>query len=130
MDTIRRILLLIPGVIHLLPVSGVLGETRLAALYGVGVYESNLLILMQHRAVLLGILGLLLIAAAFRDELQRTAIIGGLLSTVSFVVIAVWVGNYNESLGRVFAADIIAILCLLFAAILPLLKRDEPVPDS
>ena len=123
MDTIRSILLLIPGVIHVLPVTGVLGGPRLAALYGVGIPEQNLLILMQHRAVLLGLLGLFLLLAAFRSSLQVPAIVAGLISTASFTLIAIASGDYNESLERVLIADILAIICLLVAGLSLISKK-------
>ena len=54
------ILLVIVGIIHLLPVSGVLGAERLSALYGLSFQEPNIAILMRHRAVLFGLLGVFL----------------------------------------------------------------------
>lgn len=120
MAAVRVVLLLIPGIIHLLPLSGVLGGQRLMALYGIEINDPNLLIMMQHRAVLFGILGLFLIISAVRSELQRPAIIAGLISTLSFIAIALWVGGYNELIQRVIVADVIAIACLLGAvAMLP-----------
>ena len=115
MAAVRAVLLLIPGIIHLLPLSGVLGSQRLMALYGIEITDPNLLIMMQHRAVLFGVLGLFLIISVFRSELQRPAIIAGLISTLSFIAIALWVGGYNELIQRVIVADVIAIACLLGA---------------
>lgn|GEM_PF-638682 len=120
MDAIRSILLLVPGVIHLLPITGVLGGPRLAALYGIGISDNNLLILMQHRAILLGILGLFLIVAAFRSALQPLAIAAGLISTLSYTALAAFNGQFNDSLQRVLYVDIFAIICLLIAAALVL----------
>lgn len=116
MAAVRVVLLLIPGIIHLLPLSGVLGGQRLMALYGIEINDPNLLIMMQHRAVLFGVLGLFLIISAFRSELQRLAIIAGLISALSFIAIALWVGGYNALIQRVIVADVIAIACLLGAA--------------
>ena len=116
MAAVRAVLLLIPGIIHLLPLSGVLGSQRLMALYGIEITDPNLLIMMQHRAVLFGILGLFLIISAFRSKLQQPAIIAGLISTLSFIAIALWVGEYNALIQRVLIADVIAIACLLGAA--------------
>lgn len=108
--------LTLAGIIHLLPIAGVLGGGRLTRLYGVAVDDPNLRILLQHRAVLFGLLGALLIAAAVRPELRAVALIGGLVSTVTFLVIAWGVGGYNPQVGRVVTADIVAVALLLVAA--------------
>ncbi len=116
-ETLRTVLLIVPAVIHLLPVPGVLGRSRLTALYGLPFDDPNLLILMQHRAVLFGLLGVFLLIAAFRPELQVMAIAAGLISAVSFIVIALAGGGYNEAIQRVLVADVVAIICLGAAGI-------------
>lgn len=108
--------LLIVGIIHLLPLSGVLGEERLTALYGLAFDEPNLAILMRHRAVLFGLLGLFLVFAAFRPPFRTVALIAGFVSVVSFLWLAWSVGGYNELIARVVVADIIALGCLLAGA--------------
>lgn len=57
MQKLITVLLIIVGTIHILPLSGVVGGARLASLYGMSFDEPNLAILMQHRAVLFGLLG-------------------------------------------------------------------------
>lgn len=106
-------MLLVVGVIHLLPLSGMLGSEQLAKLYGLSFSEPNLAILMRHRAVLFGLLGLLLVFAAFRPSFQSVAFIAGFVSVVSFLWIAWSVGDYNALVGRVFMADIVALICLI-----------------
>lgn len=108
-------LLIVAGVIHLLPLSGVLGAERLAALYGVAFQEPNLLLLMRSRAVLFGLLGGLLVYAAFRQPLQPIALTGGLLSVLAFLLLAWSTPGYNEALRRVVLADWLALICLLLA---------------
>src|SRR5690606_34719629 len=81
-------LLILVGIIHLLPLSGILGAERLAALYGIAVQGPDLEILMRHRAVLFGLLGSFMVYAAFKPPLQALAIAGGLVSVVSFIAIA------------------------------------------
>jgi len=110
-------MLIVVGVIHLLPLSGVLGSDRLAALYGISFNEPNLVILMRHRAVLFGLLGLFLIAAAFQPNLQTAAFIAGFISVISYLLLAWSVGDYNAQLGRVFTADIVALVCLVMGAV-------------
>lgn len=108
--------LLIVGVIHLLPLSGVLGAERLAVLYGLpgrAFDDPNLLILMRHRAVLFGLLGGFLLLAAFRPELQIIAFVAGLASVLSFLWLA-WTGApHNAQISRVVAADLVALVCLV-----------------
>jgi hypothetical protein len=119
-------MLAVVAVIHLLPLSGVLGAGRLAALYGLPFDEPNLAILMRHRAVLFGLLGVFLLLAAFRPAFQLVALVAGFVSVVSFLILAWSVGGYNAHLGRVFVADLVALLCLIVGAVAYcLLPRSE-----
>lgn len=103
----------VAGIIHLLPLAGVLGSDRLASLYGLPFNEPNLEILMRHRAVLFGLLGVFLVFAAFKPAYQTAAYVAGLVSVVSFLYLAWSVGGYNELIGRVLKADIVALVCLV-----------------
>ncbi len=108
--------LIVAGVIHLLPLSGLAGAERLAGLYGVAIEDSNLAILMRHRAILFGMLGALLVYAAFRADLQPLALAAGFVSAGSFLAIALATGDLNEALERVLIADVVALACLVAAA--------------
>lgn len=121
MEKLVSALLIVVGVIHLLPVMGVLGAGRLATLYGIDVDEPNLEILMRHRAVLFGVLGAFLVYAAFVPALQWVAIAAGLVSVASFIGLAWAVGQYNAELGRVVLVDLVAIVALVVAAAVRLL---------
>ena len=110
-------MLVVAGLIHLLPVPGVLGSDQLATLYGLPFSEPNLAMLMRHRAVLFGLLGLFLICAAFMPAFQTVAFIAGSISVTSFVWLAWPVGSYNAQIGRIFAADIVALICLVVGII-------------
>ncbi len=106
-------MLLVVAAIHLIPVLGVLGAQRLSGLYGIALSDANLLILMRHRAVLFGLLGLFLALSAFRPSLQPLAFAAGFVSVVSFLWLAWSVGGYNAAIGRVFVADVLALVCLV-----------------
>lgn len=108
-------MLIITALIHFIPVTGVLGGASLAQLYGVRIGDPNLLILMQHRAIMFGLIGLILLAAALAPAYRPLAYLVGLVSVTSFVVLAWTVGDYNLSLARVVAADSVAAACLLVA---------------
>jgi hypothetical protein len=109
-------MLVIVAIIHLLPLSGVIGSERLASLYGIPFGEPNIAILMRHRAVLFGLLGLFLLLAAFAPRFQLAAFVIGFVSVVSFLWLAFSVGGYNAAIGRVVTADIVALVCLIVGA--------------
>ena len=116
-------LLIVAGLIHLLPLGGVLGAQRLAALYGLSFEEPNLLLLMRSRAVLFGLLGALLVYAAFRPALQPLALFAGLVSVLSFLALAWSSPGYNQALRRVVIADWVALACLASALLLYCIAR-------
>ena len=107
--------LVVVAIIHLLPLVGVLGPARLVGLYGIAVSEPNLELLLRHRAVLFGIIGAFLLAATVHVPLRPPALLVGLASVVSFLLLAWLVGPINSHLFRVVVADILALVLLLAA---------------
>ncbi|PPE73422.1 phosphopantetheine adenylyltransferase [Solimonas fluminis] len=103
------------GVLHLLPLAGLLSAARLEALYGIPVREPSLELLLRHRALLFGLLGALLIAGALRSELRAAAIIAALVSMGGFLLLAAQSAELAAPLRRVALADLIATLLLLIA---------------
>jgi hypothetical protein len=109
--------LVIVGIIHLVPLSGVLGSDALESLYGIEFTNPDLVILMRHRAVLFGLLGAFLVYAAFKPSFQLTALVGGFISVLSFLYLAWAVGGYNEQVAHIFFADVVALACLVIGSI-------------
>ena len=123
---VRRVIqafLLVAGLIHFLPVVGVLGTNRLTSMYALSFTDPNLAILMRHRAVMLGLLGGFVLYAVFRPEMRGAAIALGAVSLGSIVVLAWSTGGYNEPLARVILADSIAVGCFLAAAVLTVVHQ-------
>ena len=118
MTALTTILILLVGLVNLLPVAGVLSGARLQALYGVALQDPNVVILMRHRAVLFGIVGGLLVSAAFHAPLRTAAYGAGFVSMLSFVLIAWPIGGLNAELRRVVIVDLIASIVLLVAVLL------------
>jgi hypothetical protein len=87
----------------------------LARLHGIVVDGPDREILRRHRAVMFGLLGTLLVAAAFRPEWGALAIPAGLASAGAFLAIALAVGGYGATIHRVVVADVVAIACLVLA---------------
>jgi hypothetical protein len=113
MERFITAILFLVGAINFYPVVGVLSVKILSNLYLIDVQSSDLLILLKHRAVLFGLLGGFIIYSAFKPELQWLAIIMGLVSMLSFIVIAFLVGDYGTGIRKVIIADIIASAGLL-----------------
>lgn len=109
MSYLSGALLIVVGLIHLLPVIGVMGVERLAGLYGIEIGDVNLAILMQHRAVLFGLLGMLLVYSGFYVPLRWVGYVGGFVSVGAFIVLAWSVGGYNEQIAKVVFVDLVAL---------------------
>lgn len=110
-------MLMVVAFIHLLPLLGVLGATQLASLYGLDFSDPNLAILMRHRAVLFGLMGVFFLYAAIRPAVQPIAFVAGFVSIVSFLVLAWMTGDYNPQVARIFAGDVVALAALVVAVI-------------
>ena len=126
MKYVSIVALLAAGIIHLLPVPGVMGVSTLARLYGIEANDPNTAILLQHRALLFGVLGVLMLSAIALPWLRVTALTVALFSAASFVVVAMAVGGYNPAIGRVVVADVVASVLLaagLVAELWPIARR-------
>ena len=117
MRFILPIMLLVVGVIHILPLSGVLSAVRVFDLYGISFDDPNLEILMRHRAVLFGLLGIFLICSIFIPNFQLAALIAGFVSVISFLYLSYSIGGYNDQVSRIVMADKVALVCLVIGSI-------------
>ena len=126
MRYISLVALLVAGLIHLLPVSGVSGAAQLSRLYGIEITDTNLLILLQHRAFLFGILGVFMLAAIPISNIRFAALIVGFFSAASFVVFAFLIGSFDEAIRRVVIADVVISVLLLSGIVVEvILKRQS-----
>lgn len=107
--------LVLAGVINLLPLIGVMGAERLQSLYGMGFDDPSLRILMRHRALLFGLLGGALLAAAFIPQWRLPMALVGLASMLSFIALAALEGGGNAAIRRVVIIDVIASVLLALA---------------
>lgn len=115
-DIAVGVIFVLTGLLNAYPAIGVFGAGQLRGLYGVPLTDANLVTLMQHRAVMLGLIGLFMIAAAFRRELQPAAFLLGFGSMLSFVVLARLQESPSKFISKVARADIAGSV-LLFVAL-------------
>jgi len=114
-DKIAAVVLFIVGTINLLPVIVFFDATRTTKLYGVPIDGESLTILMRHRAVLLGLVGTALIAAAIKPEFRVLAIALALISKFAFIFLTFTASNYTAEIRQVALIDVAAIVLLIAA---------------
>jgi len=121
MQHLWTLLVLVAAAINLAPVLGAVVPERMSALYGVALDDPNLQILMRHRAVLFGIVGGLLLVAAFHPPARMLGYAAGFASMLSFLLIAWGVGEYTDEIRRVIVVDVVGIAALAAAALVHVL---------
>lgn len=123
MNKLLTLALVAVAMIHLIPSVGVLGVDQLASLYDIQLHDDNIILLMRHRAVLFGLLGVFILIAAFRASLQLMAIVAGLVSVISFLLLAATVDGITIAINKVLWVDRAALVILLIAAWLYAIQR-------
>ena len=101
------------GLLNLAPLIGVISADQLQGMYGVPIDSPDLEVLMRHRAILFGIVGGFVLFSAFRPALQGMAATAALVSMLSFILLAVIVGNVGDNVRKVVIADVIGSAALL-----------------
>ena len=119
-------LVLIAAAINLAPVLGSVSTDRMSAFYGVDLQSANLQILMRHRAVLFGVVGGLLIVAAFHPPVRMLGYVVGFVSMLSFLLIAWLVGEYGAEIRRMIFIDAVGVVALAGAGLVHLLWLRSP----
>lgn len=105
----------IVGVINLLPLGVFFDASKTAKLYGVAVESESLIILMRHRGVLLSLVGIALVSAAFKSEYRMLAISLALISKIAFIFLTFSSENHTSEIKQVALIDAAAVVLLLFA---------------
>lgn len=108
-------LLVMAGLINFAPVIGVFSAARIETLYGVDLADPVLEILLRHRAVLFGLVGGFMVLAAFRQSLHLIAIVGGLMSMASFLVLYYSAPHQPQVLMSIVYADLVGVVLLSLA---------------
>jgi hypothetical protein len=116
--------LVLVAIIHALPVVGVLGSGKLSQLYGVDVTDPSLELLLRHRAILFGLLSAFLVVATFRPELHWFALVAGLVSVASFLILAQMTISITAGVATVVRADWVALALLLAGLAVKALYRE------
>ncbi len=116
----------VTGLIHLLPLAGLAGRATLERAYGVSLGPGqDLVILMQHRALLFGLLACACFAAIGLPQWRVPAGIAALISMLGFALIAA-TQTHGPAIANVMWIDIGAALLLIIGLTLHV-KFSQPV---
>jgi len=108
----------IVGFINIAPLLGIVSAEKLNQAYGLVLEDSNLVILMRHRALLFGILGGFILYSIFSPQYQSAAMIMAAISMVGYLVLMISTGNYNTEIWKVAIVDLVGLVSLASAAAL------------
>lgn len=114
-----NVLLAVAAVVNLLPVVGLVGPASLMRLYDVDCTNDPVLeVLLRHRALLFGIVGIVLAIAIVDEAVEPAAIGAGLVSMLGFIVVERQVGVLGDPFRRIIVADAVGIAALLAVLVL------------
>lgn len=111
------------GIINLLPVIGVISNNQLTTLYGIEVDAADLSLLLRHRAVMLGVIGLLLLVCVWDKNLRIAAATSAMASMLCYIGLAFGTEVVNEQLLRVAWVDMIAVAVLFGTIMLSIMPK-------
>ncbi len=118
METIFRITLFLAGIINIIPSFLAIFPEKIAKSYGIEVPDVNYELLLRHRAVLFGIIGGLLLFSAISKKYYEVALVSGLVSMISFILLYFLVGDgINAELKKVMIADLVASIVLIIGVV-------------
>lgn len=104
------------GVIHLIPIGPVFVPELLTRLYAIRPEDDTLLVLMRHRALLLGLVGILCLWAAWWTPVRPAALLAAAINIFGFFAFYALYGSPAGALRTIAIGDLIALPFLAFAA--------------
>jgi hypothetical protein len=104
------------ALIHALPAFALIAPGKLSALYGFAPGDQTLTTLLQHRALMFGVLAAALLYAALIPATRWPVLIGAVASMGGFIAIAAARRELSGALRSIVLADIIGLLIAALAA--------------
>ncbi|XXF75355.1 hypothetical protein P2318_20040 [Myxococcaceae bacterium GXIMD 01537] len=116
--------------VQVLPVIAAVNPALLQPLYGVTPSDKTTVLLLRHRAVLLGLVGVALFAGAAVERWRAPALVLALASKLSYVILWATSTSATQETSKVGRIDVLTASALLVASALlwgmPLLGRGRP----
>ena len=97
------------ALIHLIPMTAVVMPSQIAKLYGVIPDDKTQIVLLQHRAFLLGLVGAACALAAHNEAVRWLVLIGTSISMCVFVLICLVHNQMGGPLRKIAFVDLAAL---------------------
>ncbi len=111
-----QVIVLIVGVVNLMPILPLLNPELLDTMYEVAPAEPTSEILLRHRALVLGLVGVALIVSVFRSSWRAAALVSAAVANGSYVLLAATGGEISAAATRVMVIDVATLVLLAMAA--------------
>ena len=112
LEKIASVILVLVGLINIFPVIVFFSPEQTKRLYGIPLEGADLLVLMRHRGVLLSLIGLVLVYAAFKPDFRIAAIIAAFISKIAFIFLIATTEGYSSEIKQVALIDVGAMVLL------------------
>jgi hypothetical protein len=109
------IALVVVAVIHLIPIAPVFAPEALTRLYGIAPTDSTLLVMLRHRALLLALVGILCLWAAWPAPARPAALLAAAINVLGFLAFYAAYGSPAGALRLIAIGDLVALPPLAFA---------------
>jgi hypothetical protein len=100
-------------------------KSTLEKAYGVRLESGDLVILMQHRALLFGLIAAACLIAVWQSAWRWPAGVMALVSMLGFVLIAS-MQSHQAAIAKIVWIDVAAAVPLLLALLLQVMRRADP----
>ncbi len=118
MELVFRIALFISGIINFLPSLLAFFPEKISKSYGIDLPNKSYELILRHRAVLFGIIGLLMLYSAVTKKHYEISATIGLVSMLSFILLYFLIGKeISTELKKVMFIDVIGTIILIIGII-------------
>ena len=118
MSKLLPILFGLLALIHALPAAALFAPGSLSRLYGFDAGDSVMTTLLQHRALLFGLLAAALVYAIFHPATRPPVLVATVVSMGGFIAIAAARGEGGGALRSIVVADIVGLIIAALTAYL------------
>jgi len=103
------ILFWVLALVNLAPMIAAIAPAQITKLYGIVPTDKTQIVLLQHRALLLGLVGAACAAAAHYEALRWPALIGAVISMASFIIFCLVHDQMGGALRKIALVDLAAL---------------------